>query len=114
MFPTKLSSIFQINDAGILRSTVEGEVNFRTKYGDVDAVFLRAPQTFADFKITERREGGGYLYRFAGTPRVWETDRFGSARRMYFLDFGNLLLFIDDAALMQRLERALQVRHRKL
>jgi len=114
VFPTKLGSIFRVDEGGVLRSTVEGEANFRTNYGEVDAVFMPKTQTFADFKITERREGGGYLYTFGGTPRVWETNRFGSARRMYFLDQANLLFFINDAALMRRLERVLQVRHRKL
>lgn len=114
VFPTKLGSIFRVDEGGVLRSTVEGEANFRTNYGEVDAVFMPKPQTFADFKITERREGGGYLYTFGGTPRVWETNRFGSARRMYFLDQDNLLFFINNAALMRRLEQVLQVRHRKL
>lgn len=114
VFPTKLGSVFQVDQGGVLRSTVEGEANFRTNYGDVDAVFMPKPQTFADFKITEHREGGGYVYTFGGTPRVWATNRFGSARRMYFLDQNNLLFFINDVALMRRLEQVLQVRHRKL
>ncbi len=114
VFPTKLGSIFRVDEGGGFRSTVEGEANLRTNYGEVDVVFLPKSQTFADFKITERREGGGYMYTFGGTPRVWETNRFGSALRMYFLDQDNMLLFISDAALMRRLEQVLQVRHRKL
>ena len=114
VFPTKLGSIFRVDDGGVLRSTVEGEANFRTNYGDVDAVFRLKPQSFADFEITERREGRGYMYTFGGTPRVWETNRFGSARRMYFLDRDNMLFFINDTALMRRLEQALQIRHRRL
>jgi hypothetical protein len=51
------------------------------------------PQTFADFKITEHREGSGFLYTFGGTPRVWDVNRFGSSRRIYFLDHGNQLFF---------------------
>ncbi|PYV60405.1 MAG: hypothetical protein DMG98_02450 [Acidobacteria bacterium] len=114
MFPTRLGSIFRVDEGGVLRSTVEGEANFRTNHGEVDAVFMPKPQTFADFKITERREGAGYLYTFGGTPRVWETNRFGSARRMHFLDQDNLLFFINEPALMRRLEQVLPVRHRRL
>ena len=114
VFPTKLGSIFEVWEGGVMQSTVAGEANFRTNYGDVDAVFLPPPRTFADFKITEHRKGGGFLYTFGGTPRVWDTNRFGSARRMYFLDHGNELFFIDDVGLLHRLEEALQARHRRL
>lgn len=113
VFPTHLWSIFETaGDGGVMRSTVEGEVNFRTNYGDLDAVFMPHPQTFADFKISEHRQDGGFLYTFGGTPRVWDANRFGSARRVYFLDHGNQLFFVDDVALLGRLEQALQVRHR--
>jgi hypothetical protein len=110
VFPTKLGSIFQVQskDGDVLRSTIAGEASFRTDAGDIDAVFLPKPQTFADFKITEHREGGGYLYTFAGTPRVWETNRFGSARRIYFLKRGNQMLMVDEK-LRTRLEHALQL-----
>jgi hypothetical protein len=114
MFPTKLGSIFEVNDGGVLHSTVEGETDFRTNYGEVDAVFMPKPQTFAGFRISERRKGNGFLYTFGGTPRVWDTNRFGTAYRMYFLDHGNQLFFINDVALLHRLEHALQARHRKL
>jgi hypothetical protein len=77
VFPTKMGSIFQVEEGGVLRSTIEGEANFSTNYGDIDVVFVPKPQTFADFKITEHREDGGYLYTFAGTPRVWAVNRFG-------------------------------------
>ncbi len=108
VFPTKLGSIFQVEQDGVLRSTIEGEANFSTNYGAFDAVFLPKPQTFTDFKITERREGGGYLYTFAGTPRVWEANEFGSASRVYFLKHGNQMLMVDDK-LRSRLERTLQL-----
>jgi hypothetical protein len=114
VFPTKLGSIFQVDEGGVPRKTVAGEADFRTNYGELVAVFMPKPQTFADFKITERRESGGYLYTFGGTPRVFTTNRFGSANRTYFVDLDNPLLIIDDAALMHRLEQVLQVRHRKL
>jgi hypothetical protein len=112
VFPTKLGSIFEVWEGGVMHSTIAGEANFRTNYGEVDAVFMPHPQTFADFKITEHRKDSGFLYTFAGTPRVWDTNRFGSARRLYFLDHGSQLFFINDVALLHRLERALQVQHR--
>jgi len=114
VFPTKLGSIFEVWEGGVMHSTVAGEANFRTNYGEVDAVFMPHPQTFADFKITEHRKDSGFLYTFGGTPRVWDTNRFGTARRMYFLDHGNQLFFINDVALLHRLEQALQSRHRRL
>ena len=114
VFPTKLGSIFEVWEGGVMQSTVEGEANFRTNFGEVDAVFLPKPQTFASFRITEHRNDRGFLYIFGGTPRVWDTNRFESARRMFFLDHGNQLFFTDNAALMQRLEHALQARHRRL
>lgn len=106
VFPTKFGSIFQVTDGGIMRSTVEGEAVFRTNEGDIGAVFLPKPQTFEDFKITEHRVGDGYVYTFAGTPRVWAVNRFGSARRIYFFKHGNQLL-TSDAKLRARLEEAL-------
>jgi hypothetical protein len=114
VFPTKLGSIFEVDDGGAIHSTVEGEADFRTNYGEVDVVFLPKPQTFANFKISERRKDSGFLYTFGGTPRVWDTNLFGSARRMYFLDHGNQLFFINDVRLLHRLEQALQARHRRL
>jgi hypothetical protein len=114
MFPTTLWSVFEVEDGGVMHSTVEGEVNYHTNYGDATAFFLPKPQTFADFKIAEHREDGGFLYTFAGTPRVWATNRFGSARRIYFLDHANQLFFVGDVALLQRLEKVLNARHRRL
>lgn len=94
VFPTKLSSVFQVDEYGTLRSTIEGEANFHTDRGDIDVVFMPEPQTFVDFKITERRKDHGYLYRFTGTPRVLAGDKFnfGSAYRQCFLKFDNQLL----------------------
>ena len=96
IFPTKLGSIFQVREGGVLHSTSEGEASFRTNDGDIDVVFTPKPQTFADFKIKEHREGGGYLYTFTGTPRVLEATRFGSAYRIYFLKHDNQLLLSDE------------------
>ncbi len=110
IFPTKLGSIFEVADGDVMRSTVEGEANFTTNYGGFDVIFLPKPQTFADFKITERRQGGGYLYRFTGTPRVWAGDKFkfGTASRNYFLKQDNYLFFLSDQTLIPRLEEALR------
>jgi hypothetical protein len=108
VFPSKLGSIFRVWEGGVSHSTIEGEASFRTDDGDVGVVFMPKPQTFADFKIKEHREGGGYLYRFAGTPRVWDVDRFGSAHRIYFLKHNNQLVLSDDK-LRARLEQALHL-----
>jgi hypothetical protein len=107
IFPTKFGSIFQVKDGDVLRSTIEGEADFSTNYGNIDAVFLPKPQTFADFKITAHREGGGYVYTFAGSPRVWDANRFSSASRIYFLKHGNQMLMVGEK-LRRRVERALQ------
>lgn len=109
VFPTKLGSMFEVAEGKFTRSTVAGEANFQTNYGGVDVVFLPKTQTFADFKITERSEDSGYLYTFAGNPRVWDADRFGTARRVYFLKQNNHLLLVSDPKLRARLERTLHV-----
>jgi hypothetical protein len=107
IFHTKLSSFFMVDVNGSLQSTVEGEFCFRTNRGDLGVVFVPKPRTFADFKITERRAGGGYLYRFMGTPRVSAGNKFkfGSAHRIYFLKRENQLLLADDQ-LISRLQDA--------
>lgn len=110
IFPTKLGSIFRVEENGVLHSTVEGEADFRTTSGDIDVVFLPKHQTFADFKITERRQDHGYLYRFTGTPRVWAGDqfKFGTAYRQCFLKFDNQLVILNcDSNLHARLEDVL-------
>jgi hypothetical protein len=114
MFSTILWSVFEVEDGGVLHNTIEGEVNYHTDFGDVTAFFLPKPQTFSEFKITEHREGSGFLYTFAGTPRAWATNRFGSARRIYFLDHANQLFFVGDVALLRQLEKVLNARHRRL
>jgi len=115
MFPTIVWSVFEVGgDDGVMHNTVEGEVNYGTNYGDVTAFFLPKSKTFSDFKITEHREDGGFVYAFAGTPRVWDANRFRGAHRIYFLDHDNQLFFVTDVALLQRLEKVLNARHRKL
>jgi hypothetical protein len=109
IFPTKFGSIFQVSNGDVVERTIEGEANFTTNFGAFDAVFVPKPQTFADFKVTEHREGGGYLYRFSGTPRVWAVNRYGTAYRQYFLKRGNQLLVVGDEQLRMRLERALHL-----
>lgn len=108
IFPTKLSSFFMVDHNGTLQSTVEGEACFSTNYGDIEVVFLPRPQTFADFRITERRKDGGYLYRFTGTPQVSAGDKFkfGTAARQYFLKHDNYLIIVSDNQLVPRLEAA--------
>jgi hypothetical protein len=109
IFPTKLGSIFEVADGDVIRSTVEGEANFDTNYGGIEVVFMPKPQTFADFKITERRKGGGYLYRFTGIPKVLAGDKFnfGSAYRNYFLKHDSYLFFLSDQTMLSRLQEAL-------
>ena len=111
IFPTKLSSVFMVEENGVLRSTVEGEACFSTNYGGIEVVFLPKSQTFADFKITEHRKGGGYLYRFTGTPRVWAGDKFkfGTANRQHFLKHGNYLFIVSDDQLFSRLEEVFRM-----
>jgi len=113
IFPTKFGSIFRVLENGVEHSTIEGEADFHTNFGDIDVVFVPKPQTFADFKITERRKGGGYLYRFTGAPRVWAGDqfKFGTAHRQSFLKHENQLLLVSyDGDLRARLEDALHLR----
>jgi hypothetical protein len=108
IFPTKFGSFFMVPKNGTLQSTVEGEACFSTNYGGIDVVFLPKPQTFADFSITERRKGGGYLYRFTGTPRVSAGDKFGfgAAHRQYFFKRDNYLIVVSDDQLIARLKDA--------
>lgn len=110
VFPTHLGSIFRVVEAGVERSTIEGEANFHTNYSDVDVVFLPKPQTFSDFTITEHREDEGFFYTFAGTPRVWAVNRFEGGRRWYFLKRDNQLLLVSNDKLRSRLERVLHLR----
>jgi hypothetical protein len=109
IFPTKFGSAFMVDENGVLVSTIEGEACFSTNYGGIDVIFLPKPQTFTDFKITEHRQGGGYLYRFSGTPRVHGGNKFklGTAGRNYFLKRDNLLFIVGDDRLLARLEDAL-------
>jgi hypothetical protein len=109
VFPTHLGSIFRVVEGGVERSTIEGEANFHTNSGDVDVVFLPKPQTFSDFTITEHREDGGFIYTFAGTPRVWAVNRFEGDRRWYFLKRDNQLLLVSNDKLRSRLEHALHL-----
>jgi len=109
IYPTKLGSFFSVTEGDVTRSTVEGEANFTTNYGAFDVIFMPKPQTFADFKITERRKGGGYLYRFTGIPKVAGGDKFNfeSAYRNYFLKHDSYLFFLSDQTMLSRLQEAL-------
>jgi hypothetical protein len=106
IFPTKFSSAFLKWKNGIASSTVEGEACFRTNVGDIGAVFVPKPQTFEHLKITERRQGRGYLYSFSGMPEIWIVKHVGSARRQYHIKHDNYILSVDDAAVRVRLEEA--------
>lgn len=101
IFHTKLSSVFMVDVNSSLQSTVEGEFCFSTNRGGIEVVFLPRPQTFSDFKITEHRQGSGYLYRFTGAPRVRAGNKFkfGTAYRQYFLKQDNHLFIVTDALL---------------
>jgi hypothetical protein len=109
IFPTKFGSFFMVDHNGILESTVEGEACFSTNYGGIDVVFLPKPQTFAEFEITERRKGSGYLYRFTGTPSVSAGNKFkfGTAARQYFLKHDNYLIIVSDDQLVSHLQAVL-------
>jgi hypothetical protein len=110
IFPSKLGSIFRVEEGGVVHSTTKGEAVYRTDDGDIDVVFLAVPQTFDDFRVTERRSGSGYLYSFAGTPRVWPSNKFATARRTYFIKGGNQLFIVADIKLRARLETVLNLR----
>lgn len=101
--------MFRIIDHGTDRSTIEGEACFRTDRGDIGAVLLPKPQTFVNFKITEHRKNGGYIYKFSGVPRVLHEDQFdlGAAHRQYFFKLNNKLIIVEDS-LRASVESALQ------
>jgi hypothetical protein len=107
IFPSKLGSMFQIDDGGTMRSTIEGEAVYLTNYGEIDVVFVPRPQDFSRFTITEKPEKSGHMYLLAGTPHV-VNNQFGSAYPEYFLKHENELLIVDAKHLRDRLERVLQ------
>jgi hypothetical protein len=107
IFPSKLGSMFQINDGGTLRSTIEGEAVYLTNSGGIDVVFVPKPQDFSGFAIRETPERSGHMYLLSGTPHV-VTNQFGSAHPEYFLKRENELLIVSDKHLRDRLEHILQ------
>jgi hypothetical protein len=107
MFPSKVGSIFEVEENGALHSTIEGETCFRTNFGDVTVFFVPKPHTFDDFQIAEKRKDRGYVYRFTGNPRTWAGDKFmfGTAYRQAFLKRDNQLFLVNyDGDLRARLE----------
>ena len=108
MFPTPLGGMFRVEEGDTDRSTITGEVNFRTNHGDIEVFFVPKYHTFAEFKITERRRTGQYVYTFGGTPRVREGFKIESTGREYFLRHHNALLLVDNDKLRVRLEGALE------
>jgi len=113
VFPSKLGSVFEVWDGGKLQRTAKGEAVLRTTYGDIDVVFMPKPQTWEPFKVSERHLGNGYMCTFAGTPRVWDPNQFGTARRTFFLKHGNQLFVISDTILRARLEKAFDLPRRR-
>jgi hypothetical protein len=94
IFETKFSSQFIVWENGKPRSTVEGEACIRTNLGDLEALFVSRPRTFADLKIKEHHARGGYLYTVSGMSDVWPSKfkRWGSVRRTYYFRHDNYLL----------------------
>ena len=110
MFPSKSGSMFMIAKGDTLVSTIEGEVACVTSQGGgFDAFFMPKPQTFAQFGVHRLHSDQGYLYAFSGTPAVWATNRYGSARREYFFKRDNFLLICGEA-MRERLQLALGVK----
>jgi hypothetical protein len=110
MFPSKVGSIFVVDQGGVTASSIEGEVAFRTDRDYFSAFFMPKPQTFADFRIYRLHSDQGYLYSFGGEPRVWTANRFGSAHRTYFFKRDNFLLMADTEEMSRQLARALAVK----
>lgn len=109
IFPSKLGSIFQIEEGGVLRSTIEGNAVFRSNLGDIEVVFMPKPQTFQGFRVTEHAARDGWWYSFGGTPRVWKANHFGSVRRTYFMKRGNQLFVLGEGELRLRLIKELNL-----
>ena len=97
---SKLSGLFK---------AVEGAALYRTDRGDFDALFLHAPQTFAELKIVERQNKKGFAYTFSGKSRSWAINRLESERREYFLKHSTQLLVLSDEQLRTKLQDALNL-----
>jgi len=49
----------------------EGAALYRTNRGDFETLFLPKSQNFNALQVVERRETGGYVYSFRGSPPPW-------------------------------------------
>jgi non-heme chloroperoxidase len=85
----------------------EGAVLYRTDRGDFEALFLPPSQRFDELRIVERREGGRYLYSFAGQPKPWPANLIDAARPVYFFKHVNRLLVTNDKDLIGQLQSVL-------
>jgi hypothetical protein len=94
---------------GGLFKSLEGAALYRTDHGDFDALFLPAPETFAELKIVERSTKKGFAYWFSGKSRAWAANRLESGHREYFLKHQNQLLILDDDQLRMKLQDALNI-----
>ncbi len=92
---------------GALFKGLEGAALYRTDHGDFDALFLPAPETFAELKIAERSTKKGFAYWFTGKSRSWAANRLESGHREYFLKHQSQLLILDDDQLRMKLQDAL-------
>ena len=94
---------------GTLFKGLAGSARYRTDRGDFDALFLHAPQTFAELQIAERQVRKKFVYTFSGKSRAWAINRLESDRREYFLKHANQLLILDDEQLRLKLQDTLNI-----
>ena len=93
---------------GGLFKGLAGAALYRTDRGDFDALFLPAPQTFAELKIVERQGKKKFVYMFSGRS-AWSINRLENERREYFLKHANHLLILNDDQLRMKLRDALNL-----
>jgi hypothetical protein len=87
---------------------IEKAAFFRTEKGVVEVIFFPDPRGAENVIVTERREGGRYLYSFAGQPNLTAAGGFDSARPMYFLLRRNWFIVPDTEELYKALKSALK------
>jgi len=83
-----------------------GAALYRTDRGDFEALFLTKPRTFASVRLIEHADGGTYLYRFEGSPRVPSRDM-DCARRTFFARHANQFFVTEDQQLAANLGQIL-------
>ena len=98
-----------VSKLGGLFKAVQGAALYRTDRGDFDALFLPAPQTFAELKIVEHQKKNGFAYTFSGKSTSWAINRLESERREYFLKHATQLLILSDEQLRRKLQDALSL-----